>query len=259
MARFNYTYYDIVKALKDIGLKKGDNIFIHSNIGFFGRLENAKNPNDYYQTFKKAIFEIIGENGTLINPTFSYSFCNNQDFNPKTTEGVCGLFSELARKDSEAKRSKDANFSVSAIGANAAYFTSDAPEYSFGKNSFWERFLNRNGVFVNFNFDAGSTFIHYVERELKVPYRWDKAFSGNLILGAEKTKATFYHFVYDHQNPDDKPNFPAFHQKAIDLGYVNTMNLGKGALTVISASSTYDLIKKTIKTNPYFLTRNSDR
>ena len=35
-----------------------------------------------------------------------------------------------------------------------------------------------NKVFCNLNFDAGSTFVHYVERSLKVPYRFDKSFSG---------------------------------------------------------------------------------
>ena len=73
-------YDDIVNAIQNVGVMKNDVLFSHSNIGFFGKLYDAKTTNDYCHAFMKAIFEIIGINGTLVVPTFSYSFCNNQNF-----------------------------------------------------------------------------------------------------------------------------------------------------------------------------------
>ena len=84
------------------------------------------------------------------------------------------MFSEYIRNDAKSKRSNDPNFSVSAIGENAEYFTQHCQSHSFGKDSFWERYLRKNGKFCNFNFDSGSTFFHYVEKLLGVPYRYDK-------------------------------------------------------------------------------------
>ena len=42
------------------------------------------------------------------------------------------------------------------------------------------QFHRLGGKVLNLNFDAGSTLIHYVERELRVPYRFDKSFTGTI-------------------------------------------------------------------------------
>ena len=253
MGKYNYTIEGIKNALFNIGLKNGDTIFIHSNIGFFGRLKDCNSVEDYYETFKEAIFEIIGDSGTMVNPTFSYSFCNKNEFNVKETPGICGVFSETARLDPDAIRSEDANFSIVAIGAKAKYLTEKVPEFSFGKNSFWDKFLKENGIIVNFNFDTGSTFIHYVERELRVPYRYDKGFPGKLIKDNLEFESKFYHFVYDLSKPEHSPDFPSFNKKAIESNLVKTANLGKGRISSITAQDTFNLIKDELNKDPNFL------
>lgn len=249
----DYAKEDIISALRNLGIKQGDSLFCHSNIGFFGKLENAKQPNDYYEIFKSAIFEVIEDEGTFICPTFSYSFCKKKDFDVLETPGYCGLFSELMRADKSGLRSKDPNFSVVAVGKNAEYFTRKMPEHSFGENSFWERFLKAEGIFCNFNFDSGSTFIHYVEKCLNVPYRWDKAFDGYLINGDKKEKQTFYHFVCSMENNSHSAEFTKFDKKAKTLGLAKIANLGKGEILTISAKDTYNLIENELKITPNFL------
>lgn len=249
----DYSKKDIVNALKAIGIKEGNNLFCHSNIGFFGKLEKAKTSKDYYEIFKSAIFEVIGNEGTLVCPTFSYTFCRKHDFDIKNTPGVCGAFSEMMREDKDAFRSEDANFSIVSVGKNAKYFTQKAPEYSFGRNSFWDKFLISDGIFCNFNFDSGSTFIHYVERCLDVPYRWDKGFEGYLVDGKKKEKRIFYHFVYNLEKENHIPDFTKFDKLAKELNLAKTATLGKGQVLKISAKDTYDLIEKEIKNTPNFL------
>ena len=180
MNKYDYTVQNILDSLKQVGLKKGDSIFTYSNLGFFGKLKNAETSEDYCAAFRDAIFKIIGNEGTLVVPAFSYSFCNSTRFNVSSTPSVCGMFSEYIRNDAQSKRSNDPNFSISAIGESAEYFTQDCQPHSFGKDSFWERYLKKNGKFCNFNFDSGSTFFHYVEKILDVPYRYDKEFKGFL-------------------------------------------------------------------------------
>jgi len=250
---YDYSMNDIILSLANVGVTTGDNIFIHSNIGFFGRLKGVKNKNDYYQTFKKAIFEVIGENGTLVVPTFSYSFCWGNIYDVENTPSICGYLSEMVRKDHQSLRSEDANFSIAAIGKNAEYFTKDATEHSFGPNSFWERFLKTNGKFCHFNIDSAATFIHYVERILKVPYRYDKAFPGVFISNGKKEQRVFYHFVYDLDKPNNGPCFTKFDKKAKENGFTRTANLGKGQIVSISAKDALELIKREIKKNPALL------
>lgn len=250
---YNYTYNEIVKALQTVGIKQGDNIFCHANLGFFGKLENAQTPDDYCKCFKNAFLDVIGPDGTLICPTFSYSFCRKEIFNPEKTKSTCGSFSEYMRKRKGSVRSYDANFSICAIGKNAQFFTQNPPEHSFGPDSFFDRFYKKNGVFCNLNFDSGSTFIHYVEKTLQVPYRWDKAFDGVLEIEDKQFKKRFYHFVCSMENDNHKADFSKFDKLAKEKNITKTANLGRGQIVYISAHDTYDLIKREIKETPNLL------
>jgi len=255
MKKSDYSKKDIVDALIKVGIDRSDNLFIHSNLGFFGIPENEIDAVSISRMFKNAIFDVIGSDGTLVVPVFSYSFCNEKIFDKQNTASVCGMFSEYVRKDQDAQRSDDANFSIAAIGKNANYFTKNADQHSFGENSFWNRFLKLDGKICNFNFDSASTFIHYVEKKLNVNYRFDKLFSGTSIVNGVETPMSFYHFVSDLNKPQDGPDFVKFHKKAIDLGICKTANLGKGQIVSISAKNAFELIAKEILTNPNFLTK----
>ena len=255
--KYDYSRDEIISALKGLGVQKGDNLFMHSNIGFFGKLKDATTQEDYYRIFKEAILEVIGSEGTMVVPVFSYSFCKGNVFDINETPGVCGFFSENLRKDPLSSRSADANFSIAAIGANSIYFTSDAPEHSFGKGSFWDKFLQKKGKFCNFNFDAGSTFVHYVEKSIGVNYRYDKAFKGISKNNNGEREQVFYHFVYDLNKPEDGPEFTKFHKKAIETGLAKTANLGRGQIVLISAEDTYKLIATEIPVNPTFLRKGN--
>jgi len=251
--RFDYSKKDIVNALINVGIKSGDKVFIHSNIGFFGSLENVKGKKEYYKAFKESIFEVIGITGTLVVPTFTYSFCKGNYFDKKNSLSYMGFFSEAVRLDKESLRSDDANFSISAIGKDAKFFTENSSEYSFGENSFWGKFLKLNGRFCNFNFDSVSTFIHYVERKLGVPYRYDKPFEGFIIDCGKKIKKRFYHFCYDLNKLEHYPIYYKFDKKAKFKGFAKSANLGRGQIVLISAKDTFELIRKEIKKDPAFL------
>lgn len=253
MEKYDYSYNEIIGSLKKVGLKKGDKIFVHSNLGFFGKLRYAINPSDYYLQFKKAIFEIIGYEGTLIVPTFSYSFMNNEVFDIKKTPSVCGIFSEMVRKDEDSKRSDDPNFSISVIGNESEFFIENLPRHSFGNDSFWERFYKKNGKICNFNFDSGSTFFHYVEKILDVSYRYDKKFSGTSLKNNENVNETWIHFVFDHSKKNHWPNFEKFSLIAKKLKKTKIADLGKGQVTCIRTKEMTELIKKQLKINPSFL------
>jgi len=140
MKKYDYVEKDIFNSLQSIGLKEGDSIFIHSNLGFFGRLKSAKNQEDYCNSFLNSFKKILGESGTIVVPTFSYSFCNKKYFDINNTMGICGMFSEYLRDLPESTRSEDPNFSITAIGKNAKFFTEKPTENSFDKNSFWSIF-----------------------------------------------------------------------------------------------------------------------
>lgn len=257
MEKHDYSKDDIIKALVDVGISKNDNVFIHSNIGFFGKLQDATNKESYYEIFRGAILEVIRKNGTIVVPTFSYSFCWNQTYDKKISPSTTGMFPEMIMRDPKSFRSDDANFSVTAIGKNAEYFTKDAPSDSFGKNSFYERFLQNKGKICNFNFDAGSTFVHYVEKLIGVPYRFEKAFTGKSVVDGQLRDETYIHYARDLSNPKVYPDFSKMDKLAKKLGLAKTANLGRGQIVCISARDTLELIYQEIKKDPNFLITDS--
>lgn len=257
--KFNYNKVDIINALEEVGISKGNSIFIHSNIGFFGKLEGANSKEEYYHIFKNAIFDVIGKEGTIIVPTFSYSYCNGKIFDKLTTPSVCGLLSEMLRLDIEAVRSEDPNFSVCAIGKKAEQYINNISNHPFGHNSFFDRFYNDNGIICNFNFDAGSTFVHYVEKMLNVDYRYDKAFKGFSNVNDELIESIYYHFVYDKDIIEDTPTMTKLDKEARKRDLLKTVNLGKGQILSISAYDTFELIKTSLIEDPYLLRVGKDK
>jgi aminoglycoside 3-N-acetyltransferase len=255
----DFTRSDIVRTLKKIGIQNGDSVFVHSNIGFFGKLKNADTSEEYCASFKDAMFEVIGENGTLIVPTFSLSYCNNQIFDKQTTKSFeCGIFSEFIRESENSKRSDDANFSIAAIGAKADWFTKDVSHYSFGTNSFWERLWKDNGKICRFNMSPDyNTFIHFVEKKLNLKYRYDKEFSGISIVNNKKIENKYYHFVHDLKKNSHLPDLTKLDKKCKELGLVNSEDLGKGQIVVVSTKDVYNIINKEITNNENFLIRGT--
>jgi len=249
----DYTKSDIVDALRDVGIEQGDAIFIHSNLGFFGQLDNAETKKDYCETFYEAVFRVIGDQGTLVVPTFTYSFTDGDRFEPDATASDMGMFSEYVRTRNDSARSLDPNFSVAAVGQLAEPLTTDPPAHSFGTDSFWERFLAVQGKFCNFNMDAASTFLHYVERCLDVPYRWDKPFVGTIASGETEERRVFYHYVRDLNNEDHVPNFSAFDERASEEGVVERADLGKGQVVRVGAQDKYDVTEQAYLEDEAFL------
>lgn len=255
MAEFHYDKNDLVKALRAVGLKAGDTVFCHSNVGYFGIPKNGRSPEDACRIVEAAFQEVLGEPGTLTVPVFTYSFPRKKDFESGRSVSDCGIFSEWVRRSKGAWHSEDPMFSVAALGQKAAALTQKISNECFGKGSFWERFLMEDGVICNLNLDSGSTFIHYAEQCLRVPYRQDRIFSGKVkTAGREETRSAVF-FSQDLSRPEDEASFERFDLLARERGLVRTSAVGRGAVVAIRARDTYRLIEETLVTEPYFLTK----
>jgi aminoglycoside 3-N-acetyltransferase len=254
----HYTKSDFKNSLKVCGIKKGDTLFCHSNIGFFGFLEGAETTNQLCAQLLDVIFDVIGETGTFVVPSFTYSFGSDKQekvFDVKNTPAKSmGIFSEFVRTNSEARRSCDPMFSVSAIGYKAERLVNNISDDCFGKGSFWDRFYAEKGKICNFNFDSASTFIHYVEKKLNVDYRYDQEFSGEIISNNRRFEKKVIYFCRPLNRSEYRANFTKFDEYAKDK-YSKISRVGRGSVIVITAYETEQLINEKIRHEPYFLTQ----
>lgn len=252
--KIHYQLNDIDNALNKLPIEKGSTVFLHSNIGFFGNLDGVNDPDLISNIFYEKIMDKLGHNGTIVVPAFTYSFPRNELFDPSLPILSMGVFSNFIRKNPNSYRSLDPCYSVCAIGKLAKKMTINASENSFDNTSFFARFLNANGIILNLNFDAGSTFLHYIERKLSVPYRYDKTFKGHIIQNEKKKliKSTIY--VRDINSDQTKPRFENFTLLVTEKKLFKTTILGRGQIGCINAIDCQLVLKETLPKRPWLLT-----
>jgi aminoglycoside 3-N-acetyltransferase len=108
------TKLDIEDGLKKIGLSKGDVVAVHGSLSSFGRVEGGA------ETVVDALLDVLGAEGTLVVPTFTYGL---DVYDPKESPSMVGAISEAVRKRTNALRSLHPTHSVAAIGELADVVT----------------------------------------------------------------------------------------------------------------------------------------
>ena len=247
----DYKKQDIVNALKEIGITEGDNIFIHNNLGFYGVLEGCNSADDLCRIFLEAITEVITVKGTVVVPTFSYSYCHGEIYNPETSKTTCGLLAEYLIKNYPQNRTLDPNFSVCGFGPGFDDYLKCNIHESFGRDSFWEKFINNNGKFVCMNVNASSTFVHYIEHQKDVDYRYNKAFNGVTVVNGVEKKDYAVHYVFDGE--DDYPCYPRMSEVSFEAGIVKKALLSRGTVLTFNAKEYYDLFYNLLDKRPRVL------
>lgn len=256
---YAYRYKDLIEALASVGVGCGDKLFIHSNIGFFGKAEGVEDADALARFFLNALKETVGENGTIVCPSFTYSFCHNEIFDPKATATKCGMLPEYMRREPDVVRSLDPNFSIVAWGKDALMFTEVRTHESFGEGSFWERLLDTpQSRILCMNFDCGSTFVHYVEKKANVPYRYNKAFNGIMQVDGQETRDYFVHWVYDMEKPEDAAYMGRLTEFCKAEGICRTAGLGRGIMNCMDTKIYYEFINDKLNKYPRFLTVGGD-
>ena len=152
---------------------------LHSAVFTLGLIE--KDLAGLYQ----AIRNLLGDAGTLIVPTFTYSFRRNQVFDIRHTPAPTeiGVFAEYVRKLPGAVRSADPLFSMAAIGPHAATLMERSSHNCFGVGSVYEKIFGVDAMFVGIGitYSTGLACFMHVERMANVDYRRDTRFSGQSI------------------------------------------------------------------------------
>ena len=119
------TQSQIVERLKEIGLKSGEVVMLHSSLSRIGYVEGGA------QTVIDSILKVIGNEGTLVMPAFpavgfNYDYLmTNPVFDILNTPSKMGVITEVFRNMKQVKRSLHPTDAVCALGKQADYLTKD--------------------------------------------------------------------------------------------------------------------------------------
>lgn len=251
-----YLYFsDFVNKLNTLGVMEGDTIFVHSDITVFGKLA-VKNKDFLLKTLVDALKKCVGESGTIIMPTFTYSFCRGEVFDLDNSKSTVGILTEYFRKLPEVKRTVQPIFSCAVYGKKQNNYM-DISSDSFGKASIFEKLHKADGkiLFLGADFHA-CTYIHYIEQSYKVPYRYNKVFKGVTRNSKGKFEDEVSFYVRDLDiNPILEVS--EFKKYLLQNKFMSEINIGHGAALLVKASDLYDEGRKLLKDDiKYFLKKS---
>lgn len=167
--------------LHNLGIKKGDSVMMHCS---YKSLGEKLAPNEFFDAF----LEILGEEGTLILPAFSYETVNyeNPFFDIKKTPSCVGFLPEYFRTTyAGTKRSVHATHSCSVIGKNADYLVKnhELDLTPVGENSPISKLPELNGkILILGSHPDHNTTLHGVEEKGNAPYIFDRSSTISYVL-----------------------------------------------------------------------------
>ncbi|MBI5524062.1 MAG: AAC(3) family N-acetyltransferase [Desulfarculus sp.] len=247
------TAADVGRALARAGIAPGDTLMLHADAMAAAQMTQV--PQEQRpEALLEAIQEHLAENGTLVLPAFSYSFTRGEDFDPAVSPGQVGLLGERFRQMPGARRSLDPLFSVAARGAKAEELTNGEASNCFGPDSFFARLHRARGKIVCLGCTLQVvTFLHYVERDLSVEYRFDKQFQGRVRQpGGQWRDTTVTYFVRDLERDSESVLLPL--QRRLEAaGLLRRASLGRVGLVCVDCQDFYQQARALLAQHPLAL------
>ena len=230
---------DIAKALETIDVQKGDTIFVHSDIATFGKLA-LPDKDLFLSRLVEVLRNSAGAKGTLVMPTFSYSFCRSEEFDRAKTPSTVGSLSEFFRVQKGVVRNGHPIFSVAALGPHAKDFLATSKD-SLGAGTIFEtlRTLDAKFVFFGTSFSRSCTFIHHIEQMAQVPYRFMKTFSGEIVEGKKRHHDSYTYYVRKLDGSGDA-DFVHFEKLLLKKNILREVPVGRGYIQGIGARALYE-------------------
>ena len=176
-----FTRNILIEEFKSLGIQPGDHIFVHSSYTTLSK--STGGVEDGPQTVIDAILEILGDQGTLIMPTFNYDFLRGEKWDIRNTPSQMGVLTELVRKDPRSKRMFHPIYSVAAIGKLAGEIKSLRSTDCFGDTTIFKKLRDWHAkiLVIGLPYSKSFTFLHHCEQTANVDYRYLKEFNGIAI------------------------------------------------------------------------------
>lgn len=250
--RYHYTQRDLIEKLRQAGIKDGDIIFSHvglSALGFPKEIIEGESP---FEVVFEAVREVIGAHGTWITPTFTYSFCKGEVFDPLTTQTTVGPFSQFFLAHPDSIRSNDPIFSVAAIGPKACELFSKLPHDCFGHDSVFDRIARLGGKLCNIWDKIDNSYFHTLEQEFQVPYRYLKQFAGLVKKDGQLIEETWSYYVRILQDVSINPS-EKLEKDCLANRIASCVSVGLGKIWSIRLMDLHDFYKEKVKRDPWYL------
>jgi aminoglycoside 3-N-acetyltransferase len=249
---------DVESALRRLGVGRRDTLWVHAGLqtalGMAGTTPAAK-----VATVLEGLDRAVAD-GTLIVPTFTYSFARGEDYDLASSPSTVGVLGECLRRVPGVVRTADPMFSAAIRGALPPAWASRLLEIRdtdcFGARSVFAylREADAQLLFLGVGLRY-CTFVHHVEQRLRVPYRSFKDFAGTVRDGDRAVRTTARYFVRDLES-DVESLFDPLADALLRSGAARRATLPRGpSLLLTSARAVEAEAVRRVADRPDFLLR----
>lgn len=254
-------WMDLAAALRAVGVGRGSTVMVHVDLDRVGLPLGDGGEIERAAALYRTLASVVGEEGTVLVPTYTFSFCRGEPFDVQQTPTHGGPWSptagflEFVRCHPGAVRSSDPIHSVAGIGPRAAELLLGTAPTCFGTGSVFDR-IRRAGVtvcLIGLGLEE-ATVRHHSEELVGVPFRYNKLFTGTITdRGVSRRCGWVYHvrLLADNAFPDGR----RLEARARAGGVCRSAPLGAGEVLAVEADGYHELTVAALQVDPWFTAR----
>lgn len=247
-----YSKSELSSAFQKLGITRGDALYVSSSLFQLGPMEEIKTKEQLCEAVLQSIMEVIGEEGTLVVPTFTPLIGRSgQPFILEESETGTGIFSEYIRTTQGSIRSLHPINSVAAVGARASEICENVSPHSYSIESPSYRLFKMNAKAVTIGAHRPlSGWVHLLEAMNGVPYIYNKLLDIEVYANGKKVEREFYASVR-YLDFDIEYEIVQAENIIAETGVVNFANVGNGKISCVSGHDYFEVGNKILMDNPY--------
>jgi aminopeptidase-like protein/aminoglycoside N3'-acetyltransferase len=245
-----FSIEELRDALGKLSVTRGDTLYCHVSLDALGTFAS-----DTLEPFLNSLLEAVGDEGTILVPAYTFSFCDQKEFDVRQSPTQSGPWStsteflEIFRKHRGSVRSRDPIYSVAGIGKRAKELLSDLPNTCFGRGSIYDRLIQAGGKICAIGVALQEvTFVQHVEEIAGVPFRFKKLYTGYIrdLSALEKTGWICSVPILDHR---EKPGSQRLGELCKSSPKCESVRIGTGEIICMPAGDMRDVLLAAFTSN----------
>jgi aminoglycoside 3-N-acetyltransferase len=243
----------LLKSLADLKIKKGDTLFIHSNLNILFK-EQDVTLRESVEILLKCLKKILGPRGTIVVPAYYYEYGFNKkifDINNSPISPELGIFPKFIIAQKKSLRSLNPITSVVANGYNSKKICNMNTCSGYGVDSPFDILTNLNAKMVFLGVDLRyMTYVHYVEFMVGVPHRYNKLFLNPIKKNNKRINLPVISQVrYKNVISDSVENNIKFERAKI----VQKAKFNSAIIRSLNFKDVFTFLKKKLQKNVFYL------
>ncbi|AXH98458.1 aminoglycoside N(3)-acetyltransferase [Sporosarcina sp. PTS2304] len=241
-------YISIVEAFE---LKKGDIVLVASNL--IKLVMQARKRKERFQVdiLIDCLISAIGQEGTLLFPTYNWDYCNGVAFDYHKTISKTGSLSNAALKREDFLRTKHPIYSFAVWGKDQEKLVNLQNKSAFGKDSPFAYLHKHHAkmIMIDVDYQNSFTFVHYAEEMAAVTYRYMKEFTADYIDENNQMHKTTYSMLVRNLDMGVQTKVNPIGEEMEKKGVATVTDVHSIICRVVDLNKAYGVIMDDIESN----------